>query len=445
MDSIPAHWRWFPESRFGLFIHWGPYAAIGRGEQVLLRERLDQAEYEDAACRWNPGRCDPREWARVAKDAGMKYAVLTTRHHDGYCLWDSKLTDYTSAAQAPKRDFVREFIEAFRAEGLRIGLYYSFMDARVPAFWEGPRTCPEGWEEFREYVHGQVRELLTGYGPIDVFWFDGAWPRTQQEWKSRELIETMRSLQPEILINNRLGKSEPGEQGDAAAVEDAGLNADLGDFGTPEHRIVAEERLWESCQVTTQRLWGYTNGEWWRPSDLLLTFLIESAVKGGNLLLNVGPGPDGTLPPEFVERLGDIGEWMRLHGEAVYGVGRGDVTEFITRGWQAARGRRLYLIIRFWDGNASLTMPGLKTRVKQATLLTTGQDLEFSQTDDFLTILGLPRERPAKLFPVIRLDCESEPEAWDWAVARLWKYDPRINTGWAAARGDSVWTGRGRR
>lgn len=114
MDSIPAHWRWFPESRFGLFIHWGPYAAIGRGEQVLLRERLDQAEYEDAACRWNPDRCDPREWARVAKDAGMKYAVLTTRHHDGYCLWDSKLTDYTSAAQAPKRDFVREFIEADR-------------------------------------------------------------------------------------------------------------------------------------------------------------------------------------------------------------------------------------------------------------------------------------------------------------------------------------------
>ena len=246
MDSIPEYWRWFPESRFGLFIHWGPYAAIGRGEQVLLRERLDQAEYEDAACRWNPGRCDPREWARVAKDAGMKYAVLTTRHHDGYCLWDSKLTDYPSAAQAPKRDFVREFIEAFRAEGLRIGLYYSFMDARVPAFWEGPQTCPEGWEEFREYVHGQVRELLTGYGPIDVFWFDGAWPRTQQEWKSRELIDMMRSLQPGILINNRLGKSEPQDQGDAAAVEGA-LAGYATRGGAPRFLTAAQSRAFRGA------------------------------------------------------------------------------------------------------------------------------------------------------------------------------------------------------
>lgn len=441
MQVIPEYWRWFPESRFGLFVHWGPYAAIGRGEQVLLRERLDQADYERAACAWNPTDYDPRAWAAVAKQAGMKYAVLTTRHHDGYCLWNSRLTDYTSATQAPRRDFVREFVEAFRAEGLRIGLYYSFMDARIPAFWEGPETCPEGWAAFREYVHGQVRELLTGYGKIDVFWFDGAWPRSQAEWKSRELVAMMRELQPEILINNRLGKSEPEETGDADAVEDAGLNAELGDFGTPEHKIAAEDRLWESCQVTTQRLWGYTNGEWWRPSEVLLSFLVESAVKGGNLLLNVGPAPDGRLPAEFIERMSDIGDWMRLHGEAIYGIGRGDVTEFITRGWQSVRGNNLYLIVRFWDGNPSLAMPGLKTRVTRATLLTTGEDLPFEQTADFLTIRGLPRQRPAKLFPVIRLDCEGAPEAHDWAVARLWKYDPRINTGWAAARGDSVWVG----
>ncbi len=442
MPEVPERWRWFAEGRYGLFIHWGPYSMWGRGEQVLLRERLDQADYERQSCLWNPERYDPREWARVAKRAGMRYAVLTSRHHDGYCLWDSRLTDYTSAAQAPGRDFVREYVEAFRAEGLRVGLYYSFMDARIPAFWEGPAGLPEEWEAFREYIHGQVRELLTGYGKIDVFWFDGAWPRSQSELQSRELVEMMRRLQPDILINNRLGHAETAAAGDEEAVEDAGLAAELGDFGTPEHRIVAEDRLWESCQVSTQRLWGYTIGERWRNTDHLLSFLVEAAVKGGNLLLNVGPKPDGTFPPEFVERVTAIGEWLKVHGEAIYGRGSGDVTEFVTYGWQTVRGNNLYLIIRFWDGRDTLTMPGLKSQVQRAVLLTTGQELEVNQSHDYLTLRGLPARPPTDLFPVIRLECDGEPEAWDWAKDRLWKYDPRINTEWAAARGRTVWVGK---
>jgi alpha-L-fucosidase len=206
MVQLPEHWRWFPEARFGLFVHWGPYSAYGRGEQALFREHLDQQEYGENACRWNPGRCDPARWAEVAKGAGMRYAVLTTRHHDGYCLWDSRVTDYTSAAQAPRRDFVREYVEAFRAAGLRIGLYYSLADWRVPAYWEGAAHDPSGWEGFRDYVHTQVEELLTGYGPIDLFWFDGAWPHSPREWRSRELVERIRALQPHLLINNRLGR-----------------------------------------------------------------------------------------------------------------------------------------------------------------------------------------------------------------------------------------------
>lgn len=425
-----------------MFIHWGPYAAYGRGEQVLFREHLDQREYAAAACRWNPDRYDPREWAAVARRAGMRYAVLTSRHHDGYCLWDSKVTDYTSAAQAPGRDFVREFVEAFRAVGLQVGLYYSLADWRIPAYWEGPAGDPEGWARFREYVHAQVEELLTGYGKIDVIWFDGAWPQSAREWDSYDLVRRIRELQPEILINNRLGKVDAADRVEGGGVVEAvGHSGTLGDFGTPEHHITAEAgRLWESCQVTTWRLWGYTLGERWRSADLLLDMLVEAAGKGGNLLLNVGPRPDGTLPGEFVERMEQIGAWMERHGEAIYGSEPGEVCEFITCGRQIRKGDHLYLVVRFWDGRGSLHLAGLATPVRRAVLLTTGQELPVEQTEDHLTLSGLPERPPTDLFPVIRLECAGPPQARPWAADRLWQGDPWRMTGWARARGESVWT-----
>ena len=150
------YWKWFPESRFGMFIHWGPYSVIGHGEQSLFREHMDQKEYAKMACEWNPEHYDPKVWASVAKKAGMKYACMTTRHHDGYCMWDTAYTDYSSAKQAPKRDFIREYVDAFRAEGLRVGLYYSIMDWRIPAEFEGAKRNPEGYKKFKEYVHNQV-------------------------------------------------------------------------------------------------------------------------------------------------------------------------------------------------------------------------------------------------------------------------------------------------
>jgi Alpha-L-fucosidase len=202
-------------------------------------------------------------------------------------------------------------------------------------------------------------------------------------------------------------------------VEDAGLAAEPGDFGTPEHRIVAEDRLWESCQVSTQRLWGYAIGERWRSADHLLSFLVEAAVRGGNLLLNVGPGPDGTFPQEFVERAEAIGQWLDVHGEAIYGQGGGDVTEFITYGWQTVRGNNLYLVIRFWHGGETLRMPGLKTRVRRAVLLTSGQELGVEQSRDVLTLRGLPAEPPTPLFPVIRLECEGGSSRVDLQACKL--------------------------
>lgn len=423
--QIPEHWRWFPESRYGLFLHWGPYALYGRGEQVLFREHLNPKAYIRRACQWNPRHYDPTLWAEIARQAGFRYAVLTTRHHDGYCLWNTATTDYSSAEQAPRRDFVREFVDAFRSAGLRIGLYYSLIDWRLPAWFEGPQLNPEGWAKTRAYVHRQVEELLTLYGPIDYFWFDGLWPRTAEDLQASTLVARMRELQPHILINNRLGGPESG------------------DVGTPEHRIVAEDRLWESCQVSTWRLWGYTIGERWRPADRLLDMLCECASKNGNLLLNVGPQPDGQLPPEFVTRALRIGQWLRIHGEAIYGTDGGDVTEFITRGWQTTRDNILYLIIRFWDGNHTLRLADLVTPVTRVELLTTGQELPFEQDQEknVLLIHGLPGERPTDLFPVIKITCTARPQANQWGRERLWEGDPQRVADWARTRGESPWVG----
>ena len=421
-SSIPAKWKWFADARFGMFVHFGPYAAYGRGEQVLFREHLSQPEYVQAATRWNPRRYDPDQWAAVAKGAGMKYCVLTSRHHDGYCLWDSKVTDYSSAQLAPKRDLIGDYVKAFRKAGLRVGIYYSLADWRIPAYFRDCVNDPDGWAKFRRYVHDQIRELLTNYGRIDVLWFDGAWPHTAEEWGAHQIIRMARKLQPNILINNRLD-----------------TNGIIGDFGTPEHRIVAETgRMWESCQVSTWRLWGYTIGERWRPTDLLLDFLVQTAGLGGNLLLNVGPKPNGELPAAFVKRMAEIGEWMAAHGEAIYGSEPGDVCEFITYGRQTRRGNNLYLIVRFWDGRETLHLAGLQTRVRSATLLTTGQKLPFDQQGDQLYIGGLPRKPPTKLFPVIELVCKGKPEAADWAKDRLWQGDPERMVPWAAQRGEGV-------
>lgn len=417
--------NWFYDARFGMFIHWGPYALYGRGEQVLFREYLDHQDYARRACAWNPQHADPAHWAKVAREAGMRYAVLTTRHHDGFCLWNSAYTDYSTAMQASGRDFVREYVEAFRAADLRVGLYYSLADWRIPAYWDGPERDPHGWQYFVDYVHNQVCELLSNYGRIDTLWFDSPWPHSAATWQSVELLEKIYSLQPNILVNNRL---------------DSPKSLTLGDFSTPEHEITADpDRLWESCQTSVRRLWGHAVGERWRSTDVLLDMLVESASQGGNLLLNVGPDAEGRLPQPFVDRMRKIGQWLEIHGEAVYGCDGGDVCEFVTYGWQTIKENRLYLIIRFWDKSGEVSLAGLKTHVVAATFLTTGEALKFEQTADHLKITGLPVEPPTDLYPVIRLECEARPQAQPWAVDRLWQGDPSRFTAWARARGESVW------
>lgn len=439
--TIPEHWQWFDEARFGLFVHWGPYAAYGRGEQVLNRELLDQKDYARTACQWNPTQYDPKVWAAVARQAGMKYAVLTTRHHDGYCLWDTRTTDYSSVHQAPKRDLVRPFVDACRTEGLRVGLYYSLLDFRLPGWLRGPEKDPAGWLTAKQYVYDQVREILTQYGKVDVIWFDGLWPRSARDLDSQALVAMIRSLQPHILINDRLEWPQFSWHWQFENWKSRYDGAYIGDFGTPEQGIYADPAyLWESCQTSVSRLWGYTRGERWRTADDILFTLLKCSGLGGNFLLNVGPQPDGQLPPEFIERARAIGDWLNLHGEVVHGVERGDVSESVTYGWQRIKGNNLYLIIRFWDGEPDLRVIGLKTRVTRATLITTGQELGVRQDDTQVVLSGLPPERPSALFPVIRLECASKPEPNEWGLCRTWQNDAEPFAKWAETRGTSVWT-----
>lgn len=440
-STIPAYWRWFNEARFGLFIHWGPYAVYGRGEQVINREHIDHEEYRQVACAWNPQHYDPKLWAALARQAGMKYAVFTARHHDGYCLWDTQHTDYSSARQAPRRDFLRDYVEAFRAEGLRVGIYYSLLDFRVPAWYEGPKKNPQGWAKIKKYVYDQVRELLTNYGKVDVIWFDGLWPRNAADLESRKLIAMIRQLQPEILINDRLEWPQHSWYWQVYGHPGVPKAEQLGDFGTPEQGIYAREGyLWESCQTSTWRLWGYTRGERWKSSAEIIDLLVQCASREGNFILNVGPDAEGRFPPEFVEQLNQTGQWLQTHGEAIYGSQRGNVTEFITHGWQTVRGKNLYLILRFPDGRPELRVNDLATRVRRATLLTTGQHLPFTQKGEDLIIRGLPALMPTPHFPVIKLECASKPQGGFWAKNRVWGEDASGFTAWARQRGTSVWT-----
>ena len=377
--------EWFIDSRFGMFIHWGLYAQAARHEWVKNRECTTSEEYQKYFDTFHPDLYEPREWAKLAKEAGMKYFVITTKHHEGFCLWDSAHTDYKATNTSMGKDLLKEMVDAFRAEGLRVGFYYSLIDWHHPEFPVDrfhPQRDDKAFREqtkdrdvtkYASYMRKQVRELLTDFGQIDIIWFDFSYPgedgKGRDDWQSEELVKMIRELQPNIMIDNRL---------DLAGV---------GDFVTPEQYQPKERpknedgtpAVWEGCQ-TLSGSWGYHRDEMtWKTTDQVLRMLIDGVSKGGNMLMNVGPTGRGEIDYRAQSCLKAIGEWMKYNSRSIYGCGaapEGVVAPDDCRYTYNEKTNRLYLHVFAWPFEI-IHLPGLAGKVKYAQFLHDASEVIF--------------------------------------------------------------------
>ncbi len=413
---------WFVRDRFGMFIHWGTYALAARHEWVKSREQIPDDIYRKYFDRFYPDLYDPREWARTAREAGMKYFVITTKHHEGFCLWDSKLTDYKATRTPWGKDLLKPMVEAFRAEGLKVGFYYSLLDWHHPDFpidvFHPMRDHPDAAKmnekrdvrKYARYMYGQVRELLTRFGKVDIIWFDFSYPdreykgmkgKGRNDWQSEKLLALTRRLQPGIMVNNRLDL--PGKA----------------DFHTPEQyqprdwvRVDGKPVVWEACQ-TFSGSWGYHRDEaTWKSPEQLIQMLVNTVSCGGNLLMNVGPTARGAFDDRAMKALGVYRDWMRLHSRSIYGC-----TQSEFKAPQDCRftqnGKRLYLHIYAWPFK-QLYVDGLGGKVAYAQLLNDASEVRFRDggagKDDAsrgiakdTLILDLPVVKPNAVVPVVEL------------------------------------------
>ena len=390
-DERMAWWR---EARFGMFVHYGVYALYGRNEWVMALENIPVAEYEKKADEFKPRPGAPREWAKLASEAGMKYMVLTTKHHEGFCLWDTKQTDYNAALRGPKRDIVAEYVEACREFGLKVGFYHSLMDWHHP---DGGRCAYDmaARRRFLDFTQGCVRELMSNYGKIDILWYDVPAPMQHHEgWESLQMNQMARELQPDLIINNRSRLPE--------------------DFGTPEGKVAPEDRDWEACMTFNGLSWGYTDSKQALPDSYnvrgILKMLHVACAGKGNLLLNIGPTPEGSVPEEAVNPLQDTGEWIRKHADVIYP--QSDKWRSNCGGWMnvSRRGNKVYLWTKIWpEGEAGIG--GFQTPLKSARILTDGTPLEFKQQEGRILFTNLPDECPDKIAnrAIIELEFDGEP------------------------------------
>ncbi len=420
MSSQPEH-QWFDEARLGMFVHFGAYSVAARHEWVQNYERLTDAEYLPYVENFDPDRFDAGEIARQAQQLGAGYVVLTTKHHEGFALWNSRQSDFTAHAVCG-RDLVREHVDALRAAGLRVGLYFSLIDWHHPDFlvdWVHPRRDDENAHElnagrdmgrYRAFMHAQLRELLTEYGQIDYMFFDFSYPEHKDgwdgkgpaDWDSEAMLAMCRELQPNMLVNDRLGIP--------------------GDFYTPEQyqptepvRRGGELVRWEACQ-TINGSWGYHRDNLDQKSaPLLAQMLTDSVSMGGNMLLNIGPDGRGAISPRDRAVLETLGEWTALHRDAIVGAGHAGFAP-PREGTYTRRGDRLYLHMASWP-LGYVHLPGLAGKVRFTRLLNDGSWLRTSESDPSsegsqmeaagqpagtLTV-HLPVQRPDVLMPVIEL------------------------------------------
>ncbi len=386
--------KWFKEARFGMFVHWGLYSLIGRHEWVMNTEHMSVEEYTKLGPKWHPRPGAAREWARLAKHAGMRYMVMTTKHHDGFCLFDSEISDFNAVKYGPKRDLVAEYVEAARDEGLKVGLYYSPMDWRHPD-GESSAKNAKARKRFVKWTHGLIRELMTHYGRIDIMWYDTIWPLDAEGLESKKLNAMVRELQPGIIINNRSGLEE--------------------DFGTPEQEVTADPsgRMWESC-MTMNDAWGYTPIDTnYKSTFDVLRMLQQVARGGGNLLLNVGPSSAGDIPYECTSVFSQVGQWLRKYGPTIYEATDPVEGGHMVCGNYTRKKNTLYFHCDCWPGsvlnlnfvpgkikNVKL-YGGAKLRFKEETVVRRNMRLPRA------TISGMPELPPDSLCTVIEIELDA--------------------------------------
>lgn len=385
--------KWFQESRFGMFIHWGIYAIPARGEWVRSVEQMPEEEYLPFFEEFNPIDFEPKKWAKAAKAAGMKYAIMTAKHHDGFCLFDSKLTDFKSTNTPAGKDLVREYLEAFRAEGLKVGLYYSLLDWHHPDYphygdhnhpmrnCESEKNDHRDFNRYLDYMHGQVRELCSNYGKIDILWFDFSYDELRGEaWRGTELVNMVRSLQPDVILDNRLEVS--GEGFGSIATDNPTVYS--GDYVSPEqiippHGLKSEsgrDLYWEAC-ITMNDNWGYcAKDKNFKPASTIIRKLVECVSKNGNMLLNVGPDARGNIPDESLEILAEIGKWMRKNSASIYRCGGSDLAK-PENGRITRNGNKIYYHV-MENSIGSVPLYGIRReQVKAIRLLYDGTELQI--------------------------------------------------------------------
>ena len=393
-EEYEKRMAWFTEARFGMFIHWGLYSIPARGEWLRSTEEMPEEQYMQYFDEFDPKDYDPKAWARMAREAGMKYVVLTAKHHDGFCLFDSKYTDFKSTNTKAHRDLVREYVDAVRAEGLKVGLYYSLLDwhhedyphygDKIHPMRNHPECSNEGkdFSHYVEYFHNQVRELCTNYGKIDLLWFDFSYDDMRGEkWGATKLMEMVRSLQPDVIIDNRLEVSGEGR----GSLWECKPTPYHGDFVTPEQMIPPEgivdrnndPMVWEAC-VTMNRNWGFNGTDhMFKPSSMLIKKLVDCVSKGGNMILNVGPDARGNFPDESVRILHEIGVWMRKNSDSIYGCGASPIPK-PEYGRITQKGNTCYY--HLYENNIGpVALEGIKKdRVKNIRSLATGYEIPIS-------------------------------------------------------------------
>jgi alpha-L-fucosidase len=406
-EAVKKRLRWWSEARFGMFIHWGLYAQDGcfwkgqdgKTEHMMRHLKIPLTEYAKIAGEFNPAKFDADAWVRTAKDAGMKYMILTSKHHDGFAMFGSKASDYNIVARTPwKRDPVKELAAATRKHGLKLGVYYSlgrdWQDPDVPTrdgyrsnTWDFPDESKKDFAKyFERKVKPQVRELLTQYGPIAIMWFDT--PETITRAQSEELLRLIHELQPGTIVNARVGNR-------------------LGDYAVAEQKIPegGQPQPWETC-MTLNGHWGFHKMDSkWKSTETLVRNLVDIASKGGNFLLNVGPTGEGLIPAPSIERLREVGRWMRANGEAIYGTTAcplGKLAWGRCTSKPAGDGGTLYLHVFDWPADGKLLVPGLKARVEAATLLVGKKRLAIKPDGDGVA-LSVPSAAPDALSSTIVL------------------------------------------